>query len=43
MKSKQKEQPEGEAQATPSHRLKPSSFIDTRVIYCGDNLEHSAD
>jgi len=39
-KSKQqKEQPQGEALAAPSHRLKPSSFIDTRVIYCGDNLE----
>src|ERR1035438_6954914 len=39
-KSKQqKEQAAGEAQAAPSHRLKPSSFIDTRVIYCGDNLE----
>ena len=35
----QKEQAAGEAQAVPSHRLKPSSFIDTRVIYCGDNLE----
>ena len=34
-----KEQAPGEAQAAPSHRLKLSSFIDTRVIYCGDNLE----
>jgi len=39
-KSKQpKEQPAGEAQASASPHLKPSSFIDTRVIYCGDNLE----
>jgi hypothetical protein len=29
----------GETQAASAHRLKPSSFIDTRVIYCGDNLE----
>jgi len=35
----QKEQVAGEVQAAPSPRLKPSSFIDTRVIYCGDNLE----
>jgi 16S rRNA G966 N2-methylase RsmD len=39
-KSKQpNEQAAGEAQAAPSHRLKPSRLIDTRVIYCGDNLE----
>jgi hypothetical protein len=23
-------------------KLKPSSLLDTRVIYCGDNLEHLA-
>jgi len=33
-----KKQAEGEAQAA-SPRLKSSSLIDTRVIYCGDNLE----
>jgi hypothetical protein len=22
--------------------LKPSSFLDTRVVYCGDNLEQLA-
>lgn len=39
-KSKQQNgQAPGEATAAPAHRLKPSSFIDTRVIYCGDNLE----
>ena len=27
---------------TPS-TTKPSSFVDTRVIYCGDALEHSQD
>jgi DNA modification methylase len=42
-KSKQQnEQPKGEAQAPASSRLKPSTFIDTRVIYCGDNLEQLA-
>src|ERR1017187_7896940 len=34
-----KAQVAGEAQTEPSPCLKPSSFIDTRVIYCGDNLE----
>jgi hypothetical protein len=39
-KSKQqKEQAAVEAQAAPSPCLKPSSFIDTCVVYCGDNLE----
>jgi hypothetical protein len=39
-KSKQRQgQTEGEAQPASSIRLKPSAFIDTRVIYCGDNLE----
>jgi hypothetical protein len=25
--------------AHPTTKLKPSAFVDTRVIYCGDNLE----
>jgi hypothetical protein len=24
----------------PTTRQKPSALVDTRVIYCGDNLEH---
>ena len=35
----QKEQTADEAHAAAPHRLKASSLIDTRVIYCGDNLE----
>ena len=39
-KSKQQNgQAAGETKAAASPRLKPSSFIDTSVIYCGDNLE----
>ncbi len=26
----------------PASRLKPSSLLDTRVVYCGDNLEQLA-
>jgi len=26
-------------QCVPTTRLKPSSLLDTRVVYCGDNLE----
>ncbi len=25
--------------ARPTSKLKPSALVDTRVIYCGDNLE----
>jgi hypothetical protein len=28
--------------ARPTAKLKPSSFLDTRVVYCGDNLEQLA-
>jgi hypothetical protein len=28
--------------ARPTAKLKPSSLLDTRVIYCGDNLEQLA-
>jgi len=31
-----------EARQTAPARLKPSSLVDTRVIYCGDNLEQLA-
>ena len=32
---------EGEAaqQRRPTTKLKPSALLDTRVVYCGDNLE----
>jgi hypothetical protein len=30
------------ATATKPARARPSSLIDTRVIYCGDNLEQLA-
>ena len=26
-------------QRVPATKLKPSALVDTRVIYCGDNLE----
>src|SRR5450756_2004774 len=29
-------------QRVPAAKLKPSSLLDTRVIYCGDNLEQLA-
>jgi 16S rRNA G966 N2-methylase RsmD len=29
-------------QRVPATKLKPSSLLDTRVIYCGDNLEQLA-
>ena len=29
-------------QRVPTTKLKPSSLLDTRVIYCGDNLEQLA-
>jgi hypothetical protein len=29
-------------QRVPTTRRKPSSLLDTRVIYCGDNLEQLA-
>jgi len=37
-------QGEGEAaqQHRPTTKLKPSALLDTRVIYCGDNLEQLA-
>ena len=35
---------EGEAaqQRRPTTKLKPSALLDTRVVYCGDNLEQLA-
>jgi hypothetical protein len=29
-------------QCVPTTKLKPSSHLDTRVVYCGDNLEQLA-
>ena len=29
-------------QRVPTTKLKPSSLLDTRVVYCGDNLERLA-
>jgi hypothetical protein len=34
--------PKAEASALSPTRLRPSSLLDTRVIYCGDNLEQLA-
>jgi hypothetical protein len=28
-----------DAEVVPTKKLKPSSLLDTRVVYCGDNLE----
>src|ERR1035438_7173066 len=30
------------ADARPTAKLKPSALLDTRVVYCGDNLEQLA-
>ena len=34
--------PKAEASALSPTRLRPSPLLDTRVIYCGDNLEQLA-
>ncbi|MEI9961666.1 MAG: DNA methyltransferase [Limisphaerales bacterium] len=36
------ENPVSNLRASASLRLKPSSLLDTRVVYCGDNLEQLA-
>ena len=40
-KGKPTTQPETKTQAPP-HAGKPSALLDTRVVYCGDNLEQLA-
>ena len=31
-----------DVEVVPTKKLKPSALLDTRVVYCGDNLEQLA-